>query len=131
MIFLRALAVWVVIVAVEFIHGTMRVLFLEPVLGAVKARQIAVFTGSALIVAAATVFIRWISAETISRMLAVGLLWLVCMLVFETSFGHFIMGYSWQRIAADYNLCRGGLLPIGMTILFFAPLLAARIRHLI
>jgi hypothetical protein len=38
---------------------------------------------------------------------------------------------SWSRIASDYNLLRGGLLPIGLLVLTAAPLIAAKIRHVL
>jgi hypothetical protein len=58
-------------------------------------------------------------------------MWLVLMLGFEIGFGYFFMGYSWERIGSDYNLLRGGLLPIGMVVLTAAPLIAAKVRRLI
>jgi hypothetical protein len=38
------------------------------------------------------------------------------------------MGASWERLAADYNLSEGGLLPLGMIVLLFAPLIAGWLR---
>jgi len=49
-------------------------------------------------------------------------------LAFEVLFGRFVVGVSWERLAADYNLLEGGLLPIGMLILMLSPLIAARLR---
>ena len=50
-------------------------------------------------------------------LLAVGVLWLVLMLAFEVAFGRFVVGASWDRPAADYNVLEGGLLPFGMLVL--------------
>ena len=49
---------------------------------------------------------------------------------FEIVFGRFVVHASWSRIAADYNLLRGGLLPIGLLVLTAAPLIATRIRSI-
>ena len=38
---------------------------------------------------------------------------------------------SWSRIASDYNLFQGGLLPIGLLVLTAAPLIAAKFRHVL
>ena len=46
MSWLRAFLVWLLIIAIESVHGTLRVLFLQPLVGDFRARQIAVFTGS-------------------------------------------------------------------------------------
>jgi len=131
MVFLRAFLVWLIIVFAEFVHGAARGMLLEPYVGDFHARQIAVFTGSAIILFIAIMFVRWIDARSIYQLLGVGFMWLVLMLGFEIGFGYFFMGYSWERIGSDYNLLRGGLLPIGMVVLTVAPLIAAKIRRLI
>ena len=63
-------------------------------------------------------------------MLLVGFLWLVLTLAFEVAFGRFVVGASWERLAADYNVLEGGLLPFGMLVLLLLPLIAGRIRGL-
>ena len=63
-----------------------------------------------------------------SDLLGIGLLWLCLTLAFEFLFGHFVVGAAWERLAADYNLVKGGLLPIGMAVLTLAPLIAAKLR---
>jgi hypothetical protein len=45
----RALAVWLLIISAEVVHGTLRTLFLAPLIGDFHARQVSVFTGSAII----------------------------------------------------------------------------------
>jgi hypothetical protein len=130
MYLLRALAVWLVIVAVESAHGTLRELFLAPLVGDFRARQIAVFTGSLLILGVAYLSVRWIRAGSTARLLAVGLLWLCLTLLFEFGLGLFVLGYSWERMASDYDLSRGGLMPFGLVLLTLAPLMAARLRGL-
>jgi hypothetical protein len=39
-----------------------------------------------------------------------------------------VVGASWERLAADYNVLEGGLLPLGMLVLLLSPLIAGRIR---
>jgi hypothetical protein len=51
MILLRGLAIWFVIVLAKSVHGIARRLLLEPLVGDLQARQISVFTGSAIILA--------------------------------------------------------------------------------
>ena len=130
MYLLRASAVWLVIMAVESAHGTLRELFLAPAVGEFRARQIAVFTGSLLILGVACLCVRWIRAGSTARLLAVGLLWLFLTLLFEFGLGLFALGYSWERMLSDYDLSRGGLMPFGLVLLTLAPLMAARLRGL-
>jgi hypothetical protein len=131
MIFLRAFAIWLIFIAVESLNGTLRELWLVPTLGGVRAHQVAFVTGSMVILAIATLFIRWLHASKTLQLFQVGLLWLVLTLGFEISLGRLIFGYSWERIFADYNLSQGGLMGFGLMLLLFAPLIAAQLRGLL
>jgi hypothetical protein len=125
---LRSLGAWTVIILAEVIHGTARVMFLQPYVGDFRARQIAVFTGSAIIIAIVVGLIRWIRATSTAQLFAVGLMWLALTLAFELLLGRFVFGYSWERLASDFNLLEGSLLPIGLLVLMLSPIIAAKIR---
>ena len=127
----RATGVWVLVIVAEVIHGIARTLWLLPLVGDFRARQIAVFTGSAIIMALAVTVIRWIRPGDVREAVYVGVWWLVLTLTFEIAFGRLVAGASWDRIASDYDLRRGGLLPIGLLVLTAAPLLAARWRNVL
>jgi hypothetical protein len=127
-VFLRGLLVWLVIVFAEALHGTARRVLIEPYAGDFKARQIAVFTGSVIILVIAVFFIRWLRATSTRQLIGVGCLWVGLTVGFEILLGRLVLGYSWERVASDYNLLGGGLLPIGLLILMLSPLIAAKIR---
>ena len=124
----RAIAIWLVLICAEVLHGIARAVFLVPHVGEFRSNQIGVFTGSMIILVIALVFVRCIGATRTVDLLAVGVLWLVLTLAFEVGFGRFVLGASWERLAADYNVLEGGLLPFGMIVLLFAPLLAGKLR---
>jgi hypothetical protein len=126
----RALAVWLIIMFAEIIHGLLRTAFLTPCVGDFQARQIGVFVGSLLILTITCLSVRWIQADTIQALTVVGFFWLALTLLFELSFGRFVLGLSWKRIASDYDLARGGLLPFGLLLLTLSPLISARLRGL-
>jgi hypothetical protein len=127
----RGVAVWLCIILVEVLHGIARTMFLAPAVGDFRARQVAVFTGSFLILVVATAFIRWIRPAHDGEAVYVGLVWLVLTLVFEIAFGRYVAHAPWSRIASDYDLLHGGLLPIGMLVLTAAPLIAAKFQHVL
>ncbi|HMC63594.1 MAG TPA: hypothetical protein VKI65_01525, partial [Gemmataceae bacterium] len=116
---------------VEVLHGIARTMFLSPAVGDFRARQVAVFTGSFLILVVAMLFIRWIRPADAGEAMSIGIVWLVLTLAFEIAFGRYVVQASWSRIASDYNLFRGGLLPIGLFVLTAAPLIAARFRRVL
>jgi hypothetical protein len=124
----RGGAVWVVIALAETVHGVLRNRFLVPVVGQHRAGQVGVIVGSLIILGVAWLFIRWIGARKTAQLLGVGGLWLILMLAFEVGLGR-ALGISWDRIASAYDLTQGGLMLIGMGVLFLAPLLAARLRQ--
>lgn len=128
---LRGFVVWLVIIVAESLHGTARELWLKPLVGEFRARQIAFFSGMALILIVALLFVRWLRAESTRQLLHVGLLWAVLTLIFEFSLGLFVLGYSWQRMWEDYNLLRGGLMGLGLVWLIFVPQLAAKLRKVV
>jgi hypothetical protein len=86
-ILLRALAVWLILIAAEIVHGIARAIFLVPWVGEFRSNQIGVFTGSLIILAVALVFVRWIGASRSSRLLGIGIIWAVLTLAFEILFG--------------------------------------------
>lgn len=130
MFLLRALAVWLLIVCAESVHGVLRTMLLAPLVGDFHARQISVFTGSLLILTVAYLFVWWIRAGTTGALVAVGLFWLALTLLFELGLGRIALGLSWERIASDYDIRRGGLLPLGLIVLALSPLIAAKVRGL-
>ncbi len=123
---LRALAVWLVLIGGEVVQGALRARYLAPRVGDLRARQLGVFVGSAQIMLIARGFARWLRAESPRAQLRVGGLWVALTLVFEVGFGRRALGYSWQRLASDYDPRRGGLLPVGLAVMALAPWLAAR-----
>jgi len=127
-ILFRAVAVWLLIIAAETVHGILRTLLLVPLVGDVPARQIGVPIGSILILAIALLFVRWIGARTTLQLLGIGLLWVVLTILFEIGLGRLVLGLPWDRIVEDYDIARGGFLGFGLLFMSASPLLAARLR---
>lgn len=123
-----AVAAWALIAGVEVIHGILRVRFLNPRVGDHRARQIAVFSGSALILLMAYALVPPLDIHSRMGLLGVGLLWVLLMLAFEIILGRWVFHLSWKRIGSDFDLRQGGLLAFGMLVLFLAPLLVMKLR---
>lgn len=127
----RAFLVWLLIIFTESIHGTIRQIFIAPLIGNFPARRMAFFVGLILILAIAFLFIRWINAPSVKSLLLVGLVWAILTLVFEFGLGFFVLNYPRERIFEDYDISRGGLMGFGILFMFFAPFLAAKLRRAI
>ena len=124
-IVLRAIEVWLVLSVIEVIHGVARAVLLEPLVGDFRARQIAVFTGSAIVLAVAFLFRKWIGAVTTRECLVTGAIWILLTISFEIFLGKVILDLTWERIASDYDISRGGLMPLGLLAMFVAPLIVS------
>jgi hypothetical protein len=122
----RVLAVWLVIAAVETLHGILRVRLLNRRLGDRRARQVGVVTGSLLILAVAVLSAPWLALPDASSALAVGAVWAALMLAYEVGLGRFVFRMPWARIGADFDPRRGGFLALGFVVLVAAPWLAGR-----
>ncbi len=126
----RSLAIWIVLMLAEITHGILRAILLVPWVGEFRSNQIGVFTGSVIILVIVYSTIRWIGATGRWAPLVVGAIWLMLTVAFEVLFGRLVVKVSWERIASDYNLLQGGMMPIGLLILFFSPLVALMLRKL-
>jgi hypothetical protein len=123
----RAVAIWFLIALAESVHGTIRQLFIAPVMGDLSARQIGVLTGSTIIFLISWLSIRWIGARKFTYQLEVGALWVVLTVLFEVGLG-LALGYPQARILSDYNVAQGGLMGFGLLFMLFVPSLAAKVR---
>lgn len=127
----KALLAWMVIAAAETLHGILRVKLLNPRFGDRRARRIAVFSGTAVILLIGWFAVPWIGPSTPKECLLVGSLWLVLMVAFDVGIGRFVFHLPWSRIAADFDVRQGGLLGFGIAALFVTPLAVAQWRGLV
>lgn len=125
---IRALAVWLLLAVVEALQGYLRVRWVNPRVGDRVARRLGVVTGSLLGALIAWLALPWIGPANARESLHVGLLWLGLMLLFDFGVGRLVFKVSWQRIGSEFHLGRGGWLGVGMLAVLFAPLLAGWLR---
>lgn len=123
----KAMLVWLLIIVIESVQGVLRNRFLAPVVGDFAARQVGVLVGAAVIVLLAWLMAPWLNLQGRAQSAGVGLLWVGLTVAFELSLG-LALGLSWERMASDYDITRGGLLGLGLIVLALAPCTAARLR---
>jgi len=123
----RAVAVWLLIAALETVHGIVRGLWLVPALGEAAAQRLGFAVGCVLVIAVAWATSRWLGASTRSAHWQAGALWLLLMLGFELAIGR-ARGFGWARIAAEFDPRQGGLMLFGLLLMLLAPRLGAWLR---
>lgn len=124
---LRSLIVWLIFILIESLNGTVRILWLVPALGNGLAHQVSFAIGSLLILILSTAFVPWLRASW-AQSVSIGLLWAGLTLAFEVGLGRWVFDYSWGQIWADYDLARGGLMPLGLGLMALSPMLGRIIR---
>ncbi len=121
-ILLSALGMWFIFVIAAILNGTFRVSFITPRVGEYAGHVISTFTFICVILAATYLFLGYLDAE-LSRndLLLIGALWLVLTVAFEFLFGHYVMGHSWEKLLADYNIFKGRVWVLVLITTFLAP----------
>jgi len=124
---LRAALVWMLIMLAETGSGMVREVFIAPVIGGLRARQLGVLVGCILIFVIAWLTARWMNARTLRDQLAVGAFWVALTLLFEAALGR-ALGVSWSRLLSDYNPAHGGFMLFGLAFMFITPWLTKKLR---
>ncbi len=129
MYLIKAFIIWLLIILAESVHGTIRQLFFAPIFGDFPARRIAVVTAMILIFIITYFSIRWINVPSTTSLLVIGSMWIILTVLFEFGLGIYVFEHTWQRMFEDYDILRGGLMGFGLLFMFFAPLLAEKLRN--
>lgn len=124
----RATLVWMAIILAETAHGAVREIFIAPVLGDLRARQLGIPIACVLVFVIAWATARWTRATARAAQLVIGLWWAGLTFCFEIILGR-ALGFGWPRILADYDPSRGGFMVLGLAFMVFAPMLAAKLRR--
>jgi len=120
---------WLGLPFIGILNGTIRELFYREALGELLAHQLSSF----IVVLLISVYVwilegRWKLSSSYEA-LAIGLIWLVLTVMFEFLFGHYVMGHSWERLFADYNVFEGRFWSIVIFWTAAAPLIVYRVRE--
>ncbi len=124
----RGLLVFVLIMAVETVHGVLRGLFLVPRVGEEMASRIGWPLGLLLVLAISMLTIRWTGLRTRGALLRLGVVWAVLAIAFEITIG-MLRGMGAPEIMAELDP-RTGTIAYSALVMLLAPLVAATLRRL-
>ncbi len=123
----RGLAVWLLIMLVETMHGVLRGLFLAPRVGEDAASRIGWPVGLALVLAVSVLTIRWIGVTGAAPLLRLGALWAALTAAFEMLIG-LARGLDQGQLLAALDP-RTGSIPYSAAVMLLAPLAADWLRR--
>ena len=124
---LRGLLLWLLIMAIETVHGILRAIFLVPRVGEELAGQIGWPVGLVIVFTITLLLIRRTKLRTVRALLALGAVWAVLTFFFEVAIG-LLRGFDVARILAEINPLSGGLMVYTLAVMAIAPLAASWFR---
>ncbi|MEA1864533.1 MAG: hypothetical protein U9N46_04955 [Euryarchaeota archaeon] len=123
-IFLYALGIWFIFVVAGILNGVFRESFITPGVGEHAGHVISTIILICVILAVTYLFISNLKIDhTRTDLILIGAFWLILTILFEFGFGHYVIGHSWSRLFADYNILKGRVWSLVLLTTFIAPLL--------
>jgi len=117
---------WFVMVLIAIANGVLAEKLLVPRIGDYASHLYKSVVIIIVIFIGANIYIsRFAAPPLFSTALKTGLLWLSCSVIFEFFFGHYVFGFSWERLFADYRIWEGRLWSLVLASEVAAPLFFA------
>lgn len=123
-IFLFALGIWFIFIIAAILNGVLRNSFIAPKVGEHAGHVFSTIILICVILVGTYLFISNLNINyTKTDLLLVGAFWLILTILFEFIFGHYVIGHSWSKLFADYNILKGRVWSFVLLITFIAPYL--------
>jgi hypothetical protein len=129
-VWLKALALWVAVLVLAMLNGTLREKALIPAMGSFGA-----FIASGTILSACIFIVAFFAAPWYGKLsspqwLLVGVFWLLLTLAFEFGFGRFVQDKPWAELVEAYTFKGGNIWPLVLIATLISPWLMAKWRSL-
>jgi|ERR671918_724673 cytochrome bd-type quinol oxidase subunit 1 len=124
--FLRAGAIWILVLIIAVANGAIREAVITPPFGEQVAHIVSTAILCAAIFVVAWFSIWWIRPNNRHQALLIGIQWVMLTIAFEFLAGHYVFGNTWERLLADYNVSRGRIWVLVLFASLFASLWAFR-----
>lgn len=127
MLYIKSLGIWFLLTVSAIIVATFRVGVLLPPFGEQTAHQLGTILFLIIQFVIIYFFIKKMKIKETKTLLGIGIFWVVITIIFEFVFGHYVMGHSWQKLFADYNLLNGRLWVLVLLNNIAAPLISGKV----
>lgn len=123
---LRYILAWFPMILIAIINATIREVAYGKYLGELRAHQVSTATGVLLFGLYIWILMHFWGFDSPQQALTVGFIWLGLTVAFEFMFGHYVVGHSWSKLLADYNILAGRVWIVVLIWITIAPLLFYR-----
>jgi len=127
MLYLKSLGVWIILAVSAIVVAIFRIRVLLPPFGEQTAHQLGTFLYIIVQFLIIYLLMRKMKIRDVKTLFGIGILWFFITVIFEFVFGHYVMGHSWQKLFADYNLFNGRLWILVLINNLTAPLISGKI----
>lgn len=127
-IFLRVLALCIMLASTETLHGIARTVFLNRLLGKARALKLSIITGSLLAFIVCYLLVPGIGLTTYAGHWILGLVLSLFMAAFDLVMGRLLLRRPWSKAFNDFNPATGNYLIYGLALLVVYPTLVGLYR---
>jgi hypothetical protein len=124
--YLKSFGIWLILAISAIVVATFRVKVLLPALGEQTAHQIGTIIYLIVQLTIIYFFLNKMKIKEVKTLLRIGIFWFVITIIFEFIFGHYVMGNSWEKLFADYNLLNGRLWVLVLVNNIAAPIISGK-----
>jgi hypothetical protein len=130
-VWLKAIALWLAILFLAVLNGTLREKALVPAIGSFAAFIASGIALSGCVFLVAFIAAPWYGRLSSSQWLIVGAFWLLLTVAFEFGFGRLVLHKPWAELLEAYTFEGGNIWPLVLGATLVSPWLAARWRGLV
>ena len=128
--YLQGVGMWLLMAVLAVLNGSLRQYGYARYISEPAAHIISTIICVSLFFGVMYWFMRWTAAPYgRTDAILLGLMWLVMTICFEFIFGHYVVGHSWSRLFADYNIFAGRVWVAVLLITGAGPYLAGKLLH--
>ena len=125
---LKALAVWVGILVLAIMNGTLREVIFIPAFGYEVGLFISGIILSVLIFGVTYIMLPWLGRLSLKIYLLIGVSWLCLTLIIEFSLGYFVQDKPLSMLFEGYTFKDGNLWTVVLFITAVSPFISAKIK---
>ncbi len=127
-----ALGAWFLMGVMANINGIFRNSVITPRLGEHAGHVISTALFICIIVAITYAYVtRMGPVWSRGQLFGIGVAWLLMTIAFEFVFGHYVIGHSWDRLLADYDILAGRVWSLVLVATLAAPLLTGTMAGMV
>jgi len=124
----RLFLIWLTFIPIAIINGSLRNYLYQPYLGELLSHQLSTLSASLFLFLTVYLYLKNIlSSLSYKDTLLSGFILVLFTVAFEFIFGHYVIGHSWQKLFADYDISQGRIWSLFLLTMFFTPALLKRI----